>query len=225
MAAIGLRAEADRAELARARRDVEAERAARERAEGFLHAARRWAADAGHPALAATAEADYTRAEGRSDPARWDVAARAWDDRGSPYQAARARQARAEVALASRDRVGATTALRAAHAAAVNVGAAGLRAELEALARRARIELRDGGAGRAQESARGAAAAAGLGLTAREEEVLAHIALGETNRQIADDLFISVKTASLHVSHILAKLGATNRGEAAAIAHRLRIVP
>jgi DNA-binding NarL/FixJ family response regulator len=55
--------------------------------------------------------------------------------------------------------------------------------------------------------------------------VLEHLALGQTNRQIAEELFISVKTAGIHVSHILGKLGAANRGEAAAIAHRLRLVP
>jgi DNA-binding CsgD family transcriptional regulator len=67
-------------------------------------------------------------------------------------------------------------------------------------------------------------AAAELGLTAREREVLERLVLGRTNRQIAGELFISVKTAGVHVSHILAKLGAANRGEAAAIAHRLGLV-
>ena len=47
------------------------------------------------------------------------------------------------------------------------------------------------------------------------------VARGYTNREIAATLVISVKTASLHVSHILAKLDAPNRREAAAIAHRL----
>ncbi|HEX8863701.1 MAG TPA: LuxR C-terminal-related transcriptional regulator [Actinomycetes bacterium] len=62
-----------------------------------------------------------------------------------------------------------------------------------------------------------------LGLTPREREVLALIADGRTNRQIAETLFISPKTASVHVSNILAKLGVANRGEAAAVAHRLRL--
>ena len=60
-----------------------------------------------------------------------------------------------------------------------------------------------------------------LGLTRREEEVLGLIAGGRTNRQIAETLFISPKTATLHVSNILGKLGVTNRVEAATIAHRL----
>jgi DNA-binding CsgD family transcriptional regulator len=62
-----------------------------------------------------------------------------------------------------------------------------------------------------------------LGLTPREREVLALVADGRTNRQIAEALFISAKTASVHVSNILAKLGVANRGEAAAVAHRLRL--
>jgi DNA-binding NarL/FixJ family response regulator len=61
-------------------------------------------------------------------------------------------------------------------------------------------------------------------LTAREAEVLRLVAEGWTNQQIADALFITRKTASVHVSNIMGKLGASNRGEAAAIAHRLGIV-
>ncbi len=62
-----------------------------------------------------------------------------------------------------------------------------------------------------------------LGLTQREREVLDLVAAGRTNRQIADALFISSKTASVHVSNILAKLGVANRGEAAALARELGI--
>jgi DNA-binding CsgD family transcriptional regulator len=63
--------------------------------------------------------------------------------------------------------------------------------------------------------------AASLGLTQREAEVLALVAAGRTNRQIGQALFITPKTASIHVSRILAKLGVAGRGEAAAVAHRL----
>ncbi|MCX5375676.1 response regulator transcription factor [Streptomyces sp. NBC_00091] len=62
-----------------------------------------------------------------------------------------------------------------------------------------------------------------LGLTSRERDVLRLVAAGGTNRQIAEELFISPKTASVHVSNILAKLGVAGRGEAAALAHRLRL--
>jgi DNA-binding NarL/FixJ family response regulator len=88
---------------------------------------------------------------------------------------------------------------------------------VQALARRARLGL-------AQHAAPAAGApppAAQLGLTRREAEVLALVAAGRSNRQIAQALFISPKTASVHVSNILAKLGADSRVEAAAIAHRL----
>ena len=61
------------------------------------------------------------------------------------------------------------------------------------------------------------------GLTPRELEVLRLMAAGRTNREIGAALFISEKTVSVHVSHVLAKLGATNRAEAATVAHRLGV--
>jgi DNA-binding NarL/FixJ family response regulator len=62
-----------------------------------------------------------------------------------------------------------------------------------------------------------------FGLTAREQEVLRLVAAGRGNREIAAELFISPRTASVHVSNILAKLQVTTRGEAAATAHRLHL--
>ncbi|MCU1452544.1 MAG: family ATPase, partial [Acidimicrobiales bacterium] len=59
-----------------------------------------------------------------------------------------------------------------------------------------------------------------FGLTARERDVLALLAEGRTNREIATQLYISAKTASVHVSNILAKLDVRSRTEAAAVAHR-----
>lgn len=64
----------------------------------------------------------------------------------------------------------------------------------------------------------------GLGLTDREREVLELLAAGRSNPQIAAALFISAKTASVHVSNILGKLGVTSRVEAAAVAHRLGVL-
>jgi DNA-binding CsgD family transcriptional regulator len=80
---------------------------------------------------------------------------------------------------------------------------------VEALARRARLVTEVTGARQAEASAV---------LTPREAEVLALVAQGLTNRQIGGRLFISEKTASVHVSNILAKLPASGRTEAVAIA-------
>ena len=108
--------------------------------------------------------------------------------------------------------------LRQAHAVAARIGARPLLRELELLAQRARLDL-------APPDAEPPDAKQGLeellGLTPREAEVLTLVARGYTNREIAATLVISVKTASVHVSHILRKLDAPNRREAAAIAHRL----
>ncbi|MEU7053186.1 helix-turn-helix domain-containing protein, partial [Streptomyces eurythermus] len=87
------------------------------------------------------------------------------------------------------------------------------------LAQRARLTL---GGGRRRDPAADPAAA--FGLTSRERDVLGLVAAGRTNRQIAEELFISPKTASVHVSNILGKLGVSGRGEAAAVAHRLGLL-
>ena len=92
--------------------------------------------------------------------------------------------------------------------------------EIDRLARLARFELAADGDGEAASDA-GPSAADAIGLTEREVEVLRLIAAGWTNQEIADALFISRKTASVHASHIFDKLGAANRSEAGAIAHRL----
>ena len=62
-------------------------------------------------------------------------------------------------------------------------------------------------------------------LTRRELEVLALLAEGRSNRQIAETLFISESTAGVHVSNILGKLGVSGRTEAAAVAFRAGLVP
>jgi DNA-binding CsgD family transcriptional regulator len=148
-----------------------------------------------------------------------------------PYQEAYARFREAEARLASRgDRGAAADTLRRALATAERLRAEPLRREIAALAVRARLDVEaaatpaDGDA--ADESAANGRAGTldALGLTAREREVLALVALGRTNRQIADELFISGNTAGVHVSNILGKLGVAGRGEAAAIAFRLGLV-
>jgi DNA-binding NarL/FixJ family response regulator len=98
-----------------------------------------------------------------------------------------------------------------------------LLASIDGLARRARVKLDDGtreeDPGEPQRSAGDE-----LGLTGRELEVLELVSRGCTNREIGERLYMSQKTASVHVSRILAKLGASNRAEAAASAERLGLV-
>jgi DNA-binding NarL/FixJ family response regulator len=112
----------------------------------------------------------------------------------------------------------ASVPLREARDVAAHIGARPLLREIELLAERARLDLTppDTGAAEARDDLQEL-----LGLTAREAEVLSLVARGLTNREIAETLVISVKTASVHVSHILRKLDAPNRREAAAIVHRL----
>ncbi|WP_326740782.1 helix-turn-helix transcriptional regulator [Streptomyces sp. NBC_01022] len=155
--------------------------------------------------------------------------------------------------IASGDRTAATVLLRDAHGTARSLGARPLTETIELLAGRARITLTDpdaahgsagafgdaipvavtvpdhgdeqGGQDHSEDQLRAAAAAAveSFGLTPREQDVHRLVAAGHTNRRIAEELYISPKTASVHVSNILAKLGVTGRGEAAALAHRLRL--
>jgi DNA-binding CsgD family transcriptional regulator/tetratricopeptide (TPR) repeat protein len=228
---LGLRAAADRAERARAHRD-HGEAAEAGRVGAALAAelrARRAAAgaDGAGPtpragALAVLAEAELARLEGRGDPGPWTAAAAAWERLGEPYPAAYARWREAEALLLAgqaRERVEAS--LGAAHRAAGKLGAASLVAEIEALARRGRLDLGTGAVSAPAPAPPSPLDA--LGLTAREREVLGLVAQGRTNAQIAETLFISPKTATVHVSNILGKLGVRNRVEAATIAHRLGV--
>ena len=115
---------------------------------------------------------------------------------------------------------------RGAGARVLPGGCLELGAEGLPFARRARISLGDDADAQAAPGRAGHSRVPGperLGLTAREFEVLRLVAAGRSNREIASELFISAKTASVHVSNILGKLGVTGRGEAAATAHRLRL--
>ena len=185
--------------------------------------------------------AEHSRLEGSPDPRLWDEAAAAWDAVGQPYPAAYARYRGAEARLYRREGVPeAARLLRAAHATALSLGAAPFQAEIERLAARARVTLdaagpAAAGAGAGDGAGVGAgtgkqasdhtpAEAAPFGLTRREREVLCLVAAGASNRRIAGTLFISEKTASVHVSHILAKLQVVSRVEAASVAHRMGLV-
>ena len=94
----------------------------------------------------------------------------------------------------------------------------------DAVLEETRSFLAEAGLGGGQEAAREPAQADGLGLTRREHEVLRLVARGLTNRQIAAALFISAKTAGMHVSNILSKMGVERRAEAAAVAERLQLL-
>jgi DNA-binding CsgD family transcriptional regulator/tetratricopeptide (TPR) repeat protein len=228
----GLAAEAATAEQARARHAGADERTARERAAGLLDWLRALTSApevVPTPIVLAnlgTSEAEWSRVAGSGDPERWAASALAWEALGYPWQAGYARWRQAEALLATgAPRGEAAAALVRARELAGRLGARVLVAEVDALARRARIDLAatDGQAPDGAPPDPAAAEADGLGLTPREREVLALVADGRTNRQIAETLFISDKTASVHVSNILGKLGVANRGEAAAVAHRLRL--
>ncbi len=227
---MGLRAAAESAEVARAGRDhaapSETDPAVSDlairipdlEARAVTRSSRAWLA---------TARAEELRAGGTARPATWIEAADAWEAVPDPWLAAYARFRAAESALRAEGvRADAATLLRAAHAAAAMLGAAPLRDEIETLASRARIDLRVDGTPATGESAAPPAvrAARPHGLSEREVEVLALVAAGRTNGEIAERLFITRKTASVHVTHILTKLGVSNRVEAAMVAARLGLV-
>ncbi|QKG22521.1 LuxR family transcriptional regulator [Actinomadura verrucosospora] len=157
-------------------------------------------------------DAETSRARGVPDRAGWDRAAAAWEAIGNPYGRAQALVRAAEAALADGDHDAASARLRIAGDAAADLGAATLAEQVADLQRRTRAPRRTA-----------ADPSAPLGLTPREYEVLRLVAEGRSNRDIAEALFISVKTASVHVSNILGKLEVANRGEAAATAHRLAL--
>ena len=227
--AIGLRVEGERARLATARHDHETLTDARLVADELVQWARGTFAGsrvAWRRAVLATCEAEWARVQGEPDPERWLAAVAAWEESGHPYPLAVARWRAAEALLAGRgDRTLVAELLRRSHATASGLGAEPLRGELERLARLGRVDLRPrdpsgAPAGPTPEPTDAAAAGVALGLTARELEVLTMVAEGRSNRQVAEALFISAKTASVHVSNILAKLGVASRVEAAAVAHR-----
>jgi DNA-binding CsgD family transcriptional regulator len=178
-----------------------------------------------YAALDATGRAEMGRLDPQGDvAARWVDAREQWERLGRPFFAAYCGWREAEARLAAGDRSGAVAPLWAARGVAVALGSARLLDELDALARWYKVESflspEDAGGAEPTEDA-AEAALAELGLTPREQEVLAALAAGRTNGEIADELFISVKTASVHVSNILKKLDVSGRQEAARVAHRL----
>jgi DNA-binding CsgD family transcriptional regulator/tetratricopeptide (TPR) repeat protein len=164
-------------------------------------------------AVAVQVGAEAERAAGRSDPATWGAAATAHAEVGTVPDVAYCRYRQAEALLVRGDSIAAGVALREAHAIALRVGMTPLVGWVETMARRARLQLDvppD-----AQDRTLPNAPPDPWGLSQREREVLALLGQGHTNRQIGEVLFISGKTASVHVTHILDKMGVSSRTEAA----------
>ncbi len=222
VSAVGAAVEADAAQRARDLGDAEGERIALERAQG--HVAQTPAPVDARLALEAAwalvARAERSRAAGRADPSAYALAAETWTELGRPYPAAVMRFRQAEALVEAGDRKAAVAAARAAHATAAALGAGWLTGEIEGLAARARIRLADVPAAASPERGENEVEDP-FGLTQRERQVLELVARGATNREIGEKLFMAEKTASVHVSRILAKLGVRSRTEAAGLAHRL----
>ena len=163
----------------------------------------------------AHATASLTRLTG-SDADAWAGAVAAWRALGDRWATAVAlvREAEAAAEAGAADR--AASSLRDAYEIATQLGAGPLRAEIESVSGRTRISLEA-----PTRIALDEISAERLGLTPREVEVLVLVAAGRTNRQIGEELYVSDKTASVHVSNILRKLGVTSRVDAAAVAQRI----
>jgi ATP/maltotriose-dependent transcriptional regulator MalT len=223
--AAGATVEADAAQRARDLGEAEAER--RALLEADMHVARAEAAAAGDGPLERAwllvSRAERTRASGAADPAAYAAAGDAWAALERPYPSAVMRYRQAEAHVNRGDREAAAAAAREARAAAADIGAAWLRSEVDGLAARARLAVGDADAESVADEPM-VPPEDPFGLTPRERQVLELVARGATNREIGAELFMAEKTASVHVSRILAKLDVRSRTEAAGVAHRLGLV-
>jgi DNA-binding NarL/FixJ family response regulator len=166
----------------------------------------------------ALCEAEAVRRSNPGAAEPWNALAGMWASLRQPYLEVYAQLRQAEALLGRRRARDGAAVIRNAYETAERLGADHLGRELALLAQRARIKLLPASADTTD-----AAADDRAGLTARQLEVLALIADGQTNREIAETLFITEKTAGAHVSGILARLGVRSRVEAATAAHRLGI--
>jgi len=161
------------------------------------------------------ARADLARALHQDSCQAWAEVCDGWRTVRHDTNLAQASYRLADVLTRSGDREAAAAPLSRAWLIADRLGAVPLRDRVVALSRRARIRI-DPGPGRAMNDGRPGGRLASL--TDRELEVLRHVAVGLSNSEIAEALFMSPKTASVHVSHILAKLQVTSRTKATAVA-------
>ena len=145
--------------------------------------------------------------------ALWQTAVEAWRADGHRHELACALLSLAESQAAAGHRTEAADTIAESVAIASSLGAAPLLDAADTLAHR--VGIRSTGAAPTDRDEL---------LTAREREVLRLVAEGHSNSRIAAGLYISPKTASVHVSRIIAKLQVTNRGEAAAVARRLGLL-
>ncbi|MFL6286890.1 MAG: AAA family ATPase [Actinomycetes bacterium] len=158
----------------------------------------------------AHAEALFAMARGAPTRDLWLAVAAAYEKVDEPVPRGYALLQAAECEAQQGGRPAAAVLIRDADDLACRVGDGLLRTATDAAARRIGVQL---------DPVR-ASATSPFGLTDREIEVLRRVAAGRTNKQIAQELYISPKTASVHVSNILAKLGVAGRGEASAMAHQ-----
>ena len=225
-------AHAERAQLARAIGDATAAAEAREAGERIttlVLGAEGSDPAAMHPAFRALCAAEAARINGRAEPELWLVAARALDAVPEAASAAYAWFRAAQALLFDRDRRSAIEPLHAAWLASTRLGARPLITQIEELARRARLTHATvvtvpGAAASDDRPEPPVPAGARFGLSRRELEVLTLVAEGRTNREIGEVLFITPKTASVHVTHILDKLGVSSRIEAALLATQSGLV-
>ena len=162
-------------------------------------------------------DAECGRFAGEMDPAPWMRVADLWGRVGQVHDQAWALLRVGECHVGAGNKRAAAGVLRQAGLIAEELGARPLDAAITDLVRQARLDIE------ADEENQGRRAQV-LALTGREIEVLTLVASGRSNAEIAQELFISPKTASVHVTHILAKLSVRSRTEAAATAHRLRLL-
>ncbi len=215
---LAARIEAERALTATDKADVARMAALREVAAAM---AATTTADRAHRALV---DAEATRLAGAGEVEAWSTAVGAWRETGEPFGLAYALLRHAAARSAAGDIEAASASAREALELAEAMGAAPLTEAIEALVRRARLRTVTPGNGAPERADLVPGELERLGLTAREIEVLTLVADGHSNGQIAERLVISRKTASVHVSHILSKLGVSSRVEAAAMAHRLGLM-